>query len=499
MIKNYNPIVSLCHEDTNPDTLKNVMGSAMTFTEIFDILEESRQAKSHTVEEPQGLLPTVPIVRRQEAMLAQIADFDRQVDRAPTEPLLHQTGRFLYVHEGKGQIVIQDKVYELLPDSLVVLMPWQVSQIVEVEHPLKYDLVVFNYTYLSFILRNSFDFSNGNEELRNVLYSVNVLVPTSTNRPVFREIFASLSRLLSKTDGIHRNNHNIDLGSTILNTVKEDELCCNTHWRAVQLTAKLMELVSLYMLEAKCDVENKDIPDANRAPKTYEQTKVFQYLYTNLEANPTMRSVASQFMMSESSLNRYIRRTTGESYADLIKDMKAVKIIEYLLYSDFPLQEIATLMGYKDASYISRLVYDKTGLHATEIRNHPKRFTQLNRDKGFENARAISRYISNHFSTDLTAADVAQEFNLSVASLNRTLLDVFDRNFADLLNHMRLTKACCLLLSSNLDITEIAFQVGYNSTKTFVRNFKLVYHTTPSRFRASIQLQEDSLDNTNQQ
>ena len=51
------------------------------------------------------------------------------------------------------------------------------------------------------------------------------------------------------------------------------------------------------------------------------------------------------------------------------------------------------------------------------------------------------------------------------------------------LNYLRVSKACELMLSTKMSITDIAIEVGYNTVKTLSRNFVKLKSMTPATFR----------------
>ena len=67
-----------------------------------------------------------------------------------------------------------------------------------------------------------------------------------------------------------------------------------------------------------------------------------------------------------------------------------------------------------------------------------------------------------------------------------------EKNFDNLLNYLRINKACELLLSSDAAVIDIAYEVGYNNPKTFTRNFEKLKNTTPGEFRKTTNLQVGS-------
>ena len=146
-------------------------------------------------------------------------------------------------------------------------------------------------------------------------------------------------------------------------------------------------------------------------------------------------------------------------------------------------------MGYTDASYISKLVFEKTGKHTQDIRNDSAILTLIKHDKNWQLARKITAYMYEHFAREVSAGMVATLFKISPNQLNSILMESYERNFYEMLMFIRLTKASILLTTTDLDITDVAYRVGFNSTKTFVRNFSKVYQQTPGKFRNKTVLQ----------
>lgn len=55
--------------------------------------------------------------------------------------------------------------------------------------------------------------------------------------------------------------------------------------------------------------------------------------------------------------------------------------------------------------------------------------------------------------------------------------------FTDFVNGIRINKACDLLTTTNLQISEVCFEVGFNSLTNFSRRFRLEKQLTPSEYR----------------
>ena len=74
------------------------------------------------------------------------------------------------------------------------------------------------------------------------------------------------------------------------------------------------------------------------------------------------------FYMSEGSIRKYIREVSGLSFFDLLAEMRVTRTMNFLLYTDFTLEEIAGILGYVDASHMSKVFAARMGTKAGEYR-----------------------------------------------------------------------------------------------------------------------------------
>ena len=97
------------------------------------------------------------------------------------------------------------------------------------------------------------------------------------------------------------------------------------------------------------------------------------------------------------------------------------------------------------------------------------------------------------YTRDLLPQHTAARFGLSVKELNTLLLYQVEKDFTDFLNFLRINRACTLLKTTDKSVTDIAFEVGYNTVKTFSRNFLKFRGMSPGAFRQEVALQENAL------
>lgn len=83
-------------------------------------------------------------------------------------------------------------------------------------------------------------------------------------------------------------------------------------------------------------------------------------------------------------------------------------------------------------------------------------------------------------------ADLARELDVSENVLSRVVNCAFEKSFRKLLNDHRVDEAQLLLRDSDLQITQIAFDVGFNSLASFNRVFKDTSGVAPTEYRAAV-------------
>lgn len=92
-------------------------------------------------------------------------------------------------------------------------------------------------------------------------------------------------------------------------------------------------------------------------------------------------------------------------------------------------------------------------------------------------------YIESHYKEDITLEDISRVANFSPHYFNKFFKNATGKTFARYLNNVRVDKAQALLRSSTNTIANIAYEVGFNSIKTFNRIFKEKTLCTPSQYR----------------
>jgi AraC-like DNA-binding protein/ligand-binding sensor protein len=95
-------------------------------------------------------------------------------------------------------------------------------------------------------------------------------------------------------------------------------------------------------------------------------------------------------------------------------------------------------------------------------------------------------YINKHKTEELSLADVAKAAGASVFHFCKVFHRATGLTFTDYVARVRLEDARTQLLNPNLRVSEIAYDVGFQSLTQFNRTFKRVFGQSPSEFRAHL-------------
>jgi AraC-like DNA-binding protein/ligand-binding sensor protein len=92
-------------------------------------------------------------------------------------------------------------------------------------------------------------------------------------------------------------------------------------------------------------------------------------------------------------------------------------------------------------------------------------------------------YIETHKTEPISLGQVAKAVNMSTFYFCKMFKRFTGMNFTEYLSRVRLEKAKNLLLNRNLNVSEIAYEVGFQSLTHFNRVFKKFVGQSPTEFR----------------
>ncbi len=104
---------------------------------------------------------------------------------------------------------------------------------------------------------------------------------------------------------------------------------------------------------------------------------------------------------------------------------------------------------------------------------------------GGNEVRTIIDYISDKVTDGITADDVANATGIRKTKISRIFKDYLGVGFGDFIASVRVEKAYNMILGTDMNITDIAYQCGFGSLRHFNRVFIKMIGCTPRDLRKS--------------
>jgi len=100
--------------------------------------------------------------------------------------------------------------------------------------------------------------------------------------------------------------------------------------------------------------------------------------------------------------------------------------------------------------------------------------------------KRAKEFIIEHQTEELSLGQVARAVNTSTFYFCKIFKKFTGINFTDFLSRVRIERAKNLLLNPNLRVSEIAFEVGFQSLTHFNRVFKRILGQSPTEYREQL-------------
>jgi len=146
------------------------------------------------------------------------------------------------------------------------------------------------------------------------------------------------------------------------------------------------------------------------------------------------------------------------------------------------MQKIATSSGLESLAYFLSIM----GILAKADQYHllsSEHYLTITGEKNQQRVNQAVNYIFNHYHENLSLEEVAEELGMQPTYFSKFFRQATGRRFVEFVNSLRITRACDLLVHSDLPITNICFEVGFTNISNFNRHFMAFKEMTPSHYR----------------
>lgn len=139
---------------------------------------------------------------------------------------------------------------------------------------------------------------------------------------------------------------------------------------------------------------------------------------------------------------------------------------------------------YTVKGYIFHLIGYLCGNYTTKVLS--PNALQQNNDK-IQKLNAIASYLHAHYATDIKLETLAEMSHYTYSYFSSAFKELFGMPVTKYLLSIRINKASTLLLTTGMNITQIAAFSGFSDTNYFARAFKKETGLSPSEYRKQVQ------------
>ena len=104
-------------------------------------------------------------------------------------------------------------------------------------------------------------------------------------------------------------------------------------------------------------------------------------------------------------------------------------------------------------------------------------------DASLHQLSEVVDYMTANYATPFTMSEIAERIGMTESRFSRYFRKATGNTFTDFVNHLRINRACQLLMETEQYISTICYNVGFNNVANFNRRFMEIKGMTPSEFR----------------
>lgn len=227
-------------------------------------------------------------------------------------------------------------------------------------------------------------------------------------------------------------------------------------------------------------IVNHDVPhgffpleEGKDEPVVYNCIFMPQFLDSSLFSKSNFEDITSSFLF----------KSLFPDSSNALPDLKL---------SGSKFNEIGDLFSkmYLEYKYMNKGYYDILRAYLIELLIKTFRYMDNNEKKpSMKSSELVNKailYMKQSYNTDIKLEDIAMKCFISKNYFSKLFKEVTGTNFSDYVQKLRIDETCSLIRNTDMKITEIAMQAGFNDIKFFYKVFKKYTNTTPGEYRKSI-------------
>lgn len=162
----------------------------------------------------------------------------------------------------------------------------------------------------------------------------------------------------------------------------------------------------------------------------------------------------------------------------------------YLLFHTSENDTVQTIMKNILCEYFDKKIGSDTAIHAYILLLFTELLRYYRENMGQTNIKTLNRtiisevknYLSRNYKS-ATLKETADNFHFHPDYLSKLIKNSTGISFTDLLQEIKLKEARLLIENTDLPISDITFEIGYNNISYFYKIFRKKYNATPMEYR----------------
>ncbi len=144
---------------------------------------------------------------------------------------------------------------------------------------------------------------------------------------------------------------------------------------------------------------------------------------------------------------------------------------------------LTQLTGLEKLLAFIRLLNDLATSNDSRLLASPA-FDSVSKNDAFSRITDTLEYIAKHYDQKLSLSEIASQYHMSPSAFCNYFRRKTGKTLVSYINEFRVAQACKLLLNSDKNVSEIAFECGFNNLSNFNRIFKTIIRKSPSDYRS---------------
>lgn len=198
-------------------------------------------------------------------------------------------------------------------------------------------------------------------------------------------------------------------------------------------------------------------------------------LLSKLKNNTEINHIPVILLTSQAEAENRIKAWTNGADAFLPKPFKIEELISLSI-------NLIDKQVFLKGKYGLGQNIDK-GIKPIKIKSHDEQLVE----------RLINTINSNLSNSNFTVEMLAENVGISRVQLHRKLKELFGISASEFIRNLRLKQATILLKEDNINISQIAYAVGFSSPILFSSAFKKIYGCSPTEYREQVCNKKDSI------